>query len=104
MRVKAHAVDGLFFCAEIATDFSALDASIVERGVVRPEMAIAAVPQGGHCVNVLEGWSSWICRQFGNPRLRAKMLVYSRQVEGSGWIKTSRLKLYLDVIEIESWI
>lgn len=48
VRVNAHAVGDLLVDAASATELSALNAGVVERRVVRAEVAAAAVPQGRH--------------------------------------------------------
>lgn len=51
--VDAHIVRELFSDALRATTGSALYAGVVERGVVRSKVALAAVPQRRHCCNGL---------------------------------------------------
>lgn len=46
--VDAHVVGDLLVNAASATEFSTLDAGVVERRVVRAKVAAAAVPQRSH--------------------------------------------------------
>lgn len=52
--VAAHIVRELLVDAASATMGSALDAGVVEGGVVRAEVAVAAVPQRRHCYDGLD--------------------------------------------------
>lgn len=54
VRVNAHTVGDLLVNASSATNFSTLDAGVVERRVVRAEVATAAIPQRCHCCYGLE--------------------------------------------------
>lgn len=61
--VDVHVHGDFLLSATMATSCSALDASVVERRVVRAEIAGAAIPQRRHCDCGLDGLLNWYQRQ-----------------------------------------